>query len=74
MYNEELHQLIAAIDANPRIPVKNKLIGPSVASTDWGPEDVWQTGYMDIFNDRMYAYAVERYVFHSTQRKEELDG
>jgi len=62
MYNDELYQLLAAIDANPRIPIKNKLIGPSVASTDWGPIDVWNTGYMEMFNDRIYAYAVERCV------------
>ena len=60
MYFDEFRQLIDTMDANPRVPVKNKLIGPSVASTEWGPEQVWETGYMDAFNDRMYAYAVER--------------
>jgi len=61
-YFGEVAQLIETIDANPRIPVKNNLIGPSVASTEWGPDQVWATGYMEVYRDRMFAFCVERSV------------
>ncbi|KDR78213.1 hypothetical protein GALMADRAFT_94783 [Galerina marginata CBS 339.88] len=60
-YCTEVQSLISTIDANPRIPVKNKLLGPSVASGPWTPEQVWETGFIDRFKDRLYALTVEHY-------------
>jgi hypothetical protein len=60
-YCDELQDLINTMDANPRIPVKNKLLGPSIATGDWTPEQVWNAGFIDKFKDRLYALTVERY-------------
>ncbi|KAF9529902.1 glycoside hydrolase family 79 protein [Crepidotus variabilis] len=60
-YNSDVDSLIKVIDANPRIPVKNKLLGPSVATGPWTPEMVWETGFIDRFKDRLYALTVEHY-------------
>ena len=66
LYAEELHDLIAKIDANPRIPNKHMLLGPSVGSSipgvTWTPEQVWETGWIDTFKDRLSAITVEQYV------------
>ncbi|KAF9474970.1 hypothetical protein BDN70DRAFT_884295 [Pholiota conissans] len=59
-YSDEVGQLIAAIDANPRITNKHQLLAPSV-SGQWAPEDVWNTGFIDKYKDRMYAFTVEHY-------------
>ena len=61
-YANEVTKLLTTIDANPRIPVKNNLVGPSVASGPWTPEQVWQTGFIDRFKDRFYAFTVEQCV------------
>uniref|UniRef100_D8QFJ7 Glycoside hydrolase family 79 protein n=1 Tax=Schizophyllum commune (strain H4-8 / FGSC 9210) TaxID=578458 RepID=D8QFJ7_SCHCM len=37
------------------------LIGPSVATGDWRPEDVWDTGFLDRHKDRLGILAVEHY-------------
>jgi hypothetical protein len=58
-YARELTSLINNIDADPRIPVKNNLIGPSVAGP-WTPEQIWDIGYMDRFEDRLYAFSVQQ--------------
>ncbi|KAF5347305.1 hypothetical protein D9756_009946 [Leucocoprinus leucothites] len=60
-YNNDLSNLIQTIEANPQIPVKNKLIGPSVASITWGPDDVWNTGFIDTFKDHLFALSAEHY-------------
>ncbi|KAF9529921.1 hypothetical protein CPB83DRAFT_851818 [Crepidotus variabilis] len=60
-YNNDLSNLIKTIDANPNIPVKNQLLGPSIATGPWVPQQVWDTGFMDTFKDRMYAFTVEHY-------------
>ena len=39
---------------------KNMLIGPSVASLAWTPEQVWNTGFLDAYNEYLYALAVEQ--------------
>ncbi|KAF4612358.1 hypothetical protein D9613_003768 [Agrocybe pediades] len=61
MYSNEIQQLIETIDQNPRIPVKNMLLGPSVATGPWTPEQVWETGFIDRFKERLMALTVEHY-------------
>ncbi|KAF9033112.1 hypothetical protein BJ165DRAFT_1515715 [Panaeolus papilionaceus] len=60
-YANEVQALIEVIDANPRIPQKNMLVGPSIATGPWQPEQVWETGYIDRFKDRMFSFSVENY-------------
>jgi len=66
LYTQELHDLIAKIDANPLIPNKHMLLGPSVGSSipnvTWTPEQVWETGWLETFKDRLYAITVEQFV------------
>ncbi|KAJ3506310.1 hypothetical protein NLJ89_g6943 [Agrocybe chaxingu] len=60
-YANEVQNLIEVMDNNPRIINKNMLLGPSIASAHWTPADVWATGFIDRFRDRMYAFTVEHY-------------
>ncbi|KAJ8520351.1 hypothetical protein ONZ45_g2843 [Pleurotus djamor] len=60
-YTAELQALIQAIQANPNIPVKNNLIGPSIASADWTPEQLWETGYIQTFSNDLAILSVEHY-------------
>lgn len=48
-----------AVDANDQITFKNNFITPSVSGT-WTPEQIWETGFIEAFVDRMYAFVVER--------------
>lgn len=36
------------------------LIAPSIASADWQPEDVWNTGLVEAFSENLAYLAVER--------------
>ncbi|KAF4611688.1 hypothetical protein D9613_003767 [Agrocybe pediades] len=60
-YFGEIADLIEVIDRNDRIPRKNILIAPSLATGDWVPEDVWDTGFLPAFQDRLYAVTMEHY-------------
>ncbi|KAG6813049.1 hypothetical protein H0H92_014321 [Tricholoma furcatifolium] len=60
-YFQDFSNLIATIQNNPGIPVKNMLLGPSLASGPWSPEQVWATGYIDSFKDSLVAITVEQY-------------
>ncbi|KAJ8523178.1 hypothetical protein ONZ45_g296 [Pleurotus djamor] len=60
-YFGEVSDLIEVMANNDNIPVKNNLIGPSIANADWVPEDVWNTGYLDAFRDYLSIITVERY-------------
>jgi len=62
LYGNELESLITTIDKNPLIPVKNMLLGPSVATGPWTPEQVWETGFIDRFKDKLMALTVEQCV------------
>jgi hypothetical protein len=42
--------------------VKDNLLAPSVASGNWPPEDVWNTGFLDAYNDTLKYLAVEQSV------------
>ncbi|KAG6863539.1 hypothetical protein C0991_005220 [Blastosporella zonata] len=59
-YFKEFSNLIAAVQNNPSIPIKNMLIGPSLASGPWTPEQLWETGYIDAFKDSLAAITVEQ--------------
>jgi len=61
-YSDEFGSLVQAIQGNQNIPIKNNLVGPSVASITWGPEDVWKTGFIENYQDDLFALSVEQYV------------
>ncbi|KAF8893584.1 hypothetical protein BD779DRAFT_1669853 [Infundibulicybe gibba] len=60
-YFGEFGSLINAIEKNPAIPHKNMLIGPSLATGDWIPEQVWDTGFIPAYSSSLSALAVEHY-------------
>jgi hypothetical protein len=60
-YFGEFSTLVQAINNNPNIPVKNNLIGPSVATGLWTPEMVWDTGFIAAYTNSLGALAVEHY-------------
>ncbi|KAG9217951.1 glycoside hydrolase family 79 protein [Pleurotus ostreatus PC15] len=60
-YMREFGDLVSFINNHPNIPIKNNLIGPSVASADWTPEMVWDAGYIETFKDVLSIIAVEHY-------------
>lgn len=45
-------------DAN--VPVKNNMIGPSLALANWPLEDVWNTPFLETYHDDLYALSVEQ--------------
>lgn len=59
---EEFRSLTTALAANPKITNKNNLIGPSVSSVGWSPEQVWEAGYLDTFGSSLRILTVERSV------------
>ncbi|KAG6907147.1 hypothetical protein DXG01_010322 [Tephrocybe rancida] len=60
-YFGEFANLITAIENNPNIPNKRMLIGPSLASGPWMPEQLWETGYIDAYKDSLVAITMEHY-------------
>ncbi|KAJ7635000.1 glycoside hydrolase family 79 protein [Roridomyces roridus] len=54
-YTQEFGEFIAAMAGNDNIPIKNKLIGPSV-SGNWTPEMVIDTGFIDKYSDSLSAF------------------
>lgn len=38
------------------------LIGPNIASREWTPEMVWNTGFVEEYKDNLAALSVEQYV------------
>jgi hypothetical protein len=61
-YFGEFGDVIKAIAADDLIPVRNNLIGPSVASATWTPEMVWDTGFVTTYSEQLGALAVEQCV------------
>lgn len=59
-YFGEFATMIQAINNDSNIPVKNNLIGPSVATGQWTPEMVWDTGYIPAYTNSLSALAVEQ--------------
>ncbi|KAG5351031.1 hypothetical protein C0989_008226 [Termitomyces sp. Mn162] len=60
-YTNEFASLVEAIQNNPNVPIKNMLIGPSLASGPWSPDRLWPTGYLDKFKDVLKIIAMEHY-------------
>lgn len=67
-YDGEFGVVAQALNADPNIPSKNMLIGPSIASADWTPEQIWATGFMTK-HPELKIVSVERFVLskHSSE-------
>ncbi|EAU87916.1 hypothetical protein CC1G_01563 [Coprinopsis cinerea okayama7 len=61
MYHDEVGNLIEVIATNDRIPRKNILLGPSTSGQVWQAEDVFETGFLEEFQDHLYGITVEHY-------------
>lgn len=59
-YYNDVGSLINTMNADSRILNKNMLIGPSVATGHWTPEQVWDTGFIDTYKDHLYCLSVEQ--------------
>ena len=59
-YANDVGSLIKAMEANDGIPNKNMLICPSVATGPWTPEQVWDTGFLDVYSSYLSGLAVEQ--------------
>lgn len=60
-YVGEIYNLLSAL-AGPEHDINRQLlIGPNIATGDWTPEDVWNTGFVDTFSQNLKYLAVENY-------------
>ncbi|OBZ74677.1 Beta-glucuronidase [Grifola frondosa] len=60
-YFGEFGTVVAALQADTSVSVINNLIGPSIATGDWHPEDVWNTGFIPAYTNNLAALSVEHY-------------
>ncbi|KAG6917380.1 hypothetical protein DXG01_002759 [Tephrocybe rancida] len=60
-YSNDFASLVQAIQNDANIPVKNMLIGPSLASGPWTPDRLWGAGYLDRFKDVLKIISMEHY-------------
>ncbi|KAG5636140.1 hypothetical protein H0H81_008996 [Sphagnurus paluster] len=58
-YSNEFAALVTAIQNDPQIPMKKMLIGPSLASGLWSPEQLWETGYLERFKGSLTEVTME---------------
>jgi hypothetical protein len=61
-YFNEFGTIMTAINNNPKIPVKNNIIGPSTSGSQWTLEDVFNTSYIQAYTQNLGAIAVEKWV------------
>jgi len=60
-YFGEFQLLLNAMNADSNIHNRNMLIAPSIATGDWTPEMVWNTGFVTTYNASLSLLAVEHY-------------
>ncbi|KAK0230497.1 glycoside hydrolase family 79 protein [Armillaria fumosa] len=60
-YGNEFGALVQAMGNDVNAVNKNLLIGPNIATGDWVPEDVWETGFVDTYSENLAYLAVEHY-------------
>lgn len=61
-YFNEFKLVMDGINSDTNIARKNIIIGPSVSTSQWTPEDVFNTGYIQAFADNLGALSVEKCV------------
>ncbi|TFK48176.1 hypothetical protein OE88DRAFT_1635030 [Heliocybe sulcata] len=60
-YYGEFGNLVQALANDNSVSNKNNLIAPNLASGDWTPEMVWDTGFINTYTSNLGALAVEHY-------------
>ncbi|KIM82034.1 glycoside hydrolase family 79 protein [Piloderma croceum F 1598] len=60
-YFNEFGVMMAAINNDTNMPTKNNIIGPSVSTSQWTMEDVFNTGYIPAYTHNLGAISVEKY-------------
>ena len=59
-YLGEMLDLVSAMSNDANIKDRDVLIAPNLATGDWKPEDVWNTGFVDQLGDNLAYLAVEQ--------------
>ncbi|KIY53577.1 glycoside hydrolase family 79 protein [Fistulina hepatica ATCC 64428] len=60
-FTDEFAELISAMQA-ASYDVNGRLIGPSIATGDWTPEQVWATvGFQTTYKNNLYGLSIEHY-------------
>ncbi|TFK68765.1 glycoside hydrolase family 79 protein [Pluteus cervinus] len=59
-YHDEVGSLISTIASDDNVPQKSVLIAPNLQGT-WTPEQVWDTNFIQDFNNSIKILAVEHY-------------
>ena len=54
--------MMTGINNDASIPRKNIIVGPSVSTALWTPEDVFNTGYISAFTNNLGFISVEKWV------------
>ncbi|KAI0341171.1 glycoside hydrolase family 79 protein [Trametopsis cervina] len=67
-YHGEFAAWRDAWNNDPKIPVKDNLIGPSLSLVEWSMEQVWDTGFISDFNSSLYSLSVEKYPMDNCAR------
>ncbi|KDQ23855.1 glycoside hydrolase family 79 protein [Pleurotus ostreatus PC15] len=60
-YVNEVGKLVTAMAGDSFSRARSLLIGPNLAMGDWTPEQIWDTGFVDQFNDNLQYLAMEKY-------------
>ena len=51
---------MSAMDGDEHVVNRGLLIGPNIATGDWFPEQMWDTGFVDSFSNNLAFLAVEQ--------------
>ncbi|KAI0087559.1 hypothetical protein BDY19DRAFT_236771 [Irpex rosettiformis] len=60
-YFQEFGQWRDAWNNNANVQNKSNLIGPSLALATWTMQQVWDTGFLDTYQNSLSAISIERY-------------
>ncbi|KAJ3981054.1 glycoside hydrolase family 79 protein [Lentinula detonsa] len=60
-YLSEMQSLVSAMSSDSNIRNQSVLIAPNIATGDWTPENVWDTGFVDVLDTSLAYLAVEHY-------------
>jgi hypothetical protein len=63
-YFGEFALVVNAMQADPNMQLKQNLLGPSLATGDWTPEMVWDTGFIPAYSNVLGALTVEQCLSH----------
>lgn len=59
-YFGEFGVVVNAMQADPNMQLRQNLLGPSLATGDWTPEMVWDTGFIPAYTNYLGGLTVEQ--------------